>query len=110
MPDKLLFKELTPEIFCDWIHSIPELPVELKNSIKLEPYYSLIENEEERARFKCATDSYIKNTPKTAREALTRMDFADKVCTDGLLCHLSVNLRTVGNPGISPGTGLLCSR
>ena len=85
MPNKLLFKELTPEVFRDWIHSISEVPLELKNSLKLEPYYSLIENKEERARFKCATDSYIKNTPKTAREALTRIDFADKVCTDVVL-------------------------
>jgi len=77
-----LLKDLTPEIFQEWIQSIYKHPEELESSVKLEPYYSLIEEGPQRTSLKYATANYLHSQPEFI--VLSREHFSDKVCKDSI--------------------------
>jgi len=73
--------QLTPEVFKEWIHSIDARPAELEHSIKLEPYYQMIEGPQQ-ASLQLATADYLQCDE--AVQSLIRASIADAICSSAM--------------------------
>jgi len=70
--------QLTPDVFKEWIRSINARPAELEHSIKLKPYYQMIEDSE-KASLQLATADYLQCDEAVL--SLTRSNVSNAICS-----------------------------